>query len=60
MNCFAAHKRPGEHKGQMILVIWIKERTSGRYHQEVEEMRELTLSQCCQLAQGGSSPLPCS
>lgn len=29
MNCIAAHKCPGEHKGQMILVIWIKERSSG-------------------------------
>lgn len=56
MNCIAAHKCPGEHKGQMILVIWIKEISSGHSHQEVEEMREMTLSQCCQLPQGGSSP----
>lgn len=58
MNCIAAHKCPGEHKGQKTSVT--KERSWGPSHQEVEEMREMTLSQCCQLPEGGSSPLPCS
>lgn len=49
---------PVEQSRRIFGVIRRKVRSRGCSQQGVQEMSEMTLSQCCQLAQGGSSPLP--